>query len=150
MGVPVDQIQARVAASALTKAHSQSMDELMRENMRKVRCKSPWSWFRTASKKMYQTYEREGRGVVWAYHEKRDSKGRSAIAAVGHIRGHGNQLHGRLSLTAKTNAGGCPECVGSSAVVVPGMRLKQCSAKLVAWIAQVCRSISCNPSLLCS
>jgi hypothetical protein len=117
MGVPVDQIQARVAARALTKGHSLCLLETMRESLDDVHCRSPWTWFRKATKKMYQTYEREGRGVLWMHQERRVAGKRSASAAVGRIEGYGAQLHAYLELMRKTRSQGRPGCAVTRVVV---------------------------------
>lgn len=117
MGVPVDATQARVAARALTKSQSQNLREMMRESLDDVHCRSPWSWFRRATKKIYQTYEREGRGVLWMHQETTALGKRSASAALGRIEGHGGQLHAYLELMRKTRSRGVSSTAGTRVVV---------------------------------
>lgn len=105
MGVPVDQIQAKVAATALAKRHTLSMNDALDASMDSMKCESRWKWLRQRSKRFYKTYARAGRGVLWMYSEAGRKKKRTAVACVGYMDGAGSRLRGSLEILRQVGCG---------------------------------------------
>ena len=117
MGVPVDHIQARVAAKALARDNAKSLEALLEESIDSLRCRSQWTWLRRSTKRFYKTYKREGRAVLWAYKESRRRRRRQATTAIGYINSDGGKLVACLEVLRKCG-NHCAEQIASSEVIV--------------------------------
>lgn len=117
MGVPVDHIQARVAAKALAKEHSKLLDDALHASLGAIDFRSRWDWFRRSTKRFYKTHAVQGRGILWTHHETRKRGRRSATVALGYLETVDGRLHGLLEILHFTGNADV-ETIGNSMVTV--------------------------------
>lgn len=94
----VDTMAARVAARALARDFSRSLDEEIEDALSSMPHKgSRRKWLMRASKRVYRVWKNNGRDILWYYHEARTRKW-SATAGVGYVTSVKGHLFGGLEV----------------------------------------------------